>query len=237
MNYFLNLLRIFFLGLLLIFLLLAGSYFYLNKTLPTGEKGAAADQLANQMLEAMDYEAYKELNYIEWTFSSLGRKRHYKWQKNKGLCTVSWDSISVKLNTSRIKKSTVSVNGLPYVDKRKDEFIRSAEAKFNNDTFWLVAPYKVFDVGVERRLVRVNDNENALLVTYTSGGSTPGDSYLWYLDENQRPVGFEMWVSIVPIGGLHATWNQWEKTKNGAYLPLSHKLLSLDLSIENLRTN
>ena len=74
MNYFLNLLRIFFLGLLLIFLLLAGSYFYLNKTLPTGEKGAAADQLANQMLEAMDYEAYKELNYIEWTFSSLGRK-------------------------------------------------------------------------------------------------------------------------------------------------------------------
>ena len=56
---------------------------------------------------------------------------------------------------------------------KKDEFIRSAEAKFNNDTFWLVAPYKVFDVGVERRLVRVNDNENALLVTYTSGGSTP----------------------------------------------------------------
>ena len=58
----------------MIFLLLAGSYFYLNKTLPTGEKGAAADQLANQMLEAMDYEAYKELNYIEWTFSSLAEK-------------------------------------------------------------------------------------------------------------------------------------------------------------------
>ena len=69
--------------------------------------------------------------------------------------------------------------------------------------------HKVFDVGVERRLVRVNDNE-ALLFT-CMWRINPGDSYLWYLDENQRPVGFEMWVSIVPIGGLHATWNQWKR--------------------------
>ena len=114
----------------------------MNKALPAGEKGAAADQLANQMLEAMNYPAYKELDYIEWTFSSLGRERHYKWQKNKGLCTVSWDSISVKLTTSRIKESTVKVNGVPYAGSKKNEFIQRAEAKFNNDTFWLVAPYK-----------------------------------------------------------------------------------------------
>ena len=107
-------------------------------------------------------------------FSSLGRERHYKWRKNKGLCTVSWDSISVKLTTSRIKESTVKVNGVPYAGSKKNEFIQRAEAKFNNDTFWLVAPYKVFDAGVERRLVRVNNDENALLVTYTSGGQPQG---------------------------------------------------------------
>ena len=119
MNFFLNLLKVFFLGLLLIFLFLGGSYLYLYKALPTGEKGAAADQLANQMLEALNYPAYKELDYIEWTFSRLGRERHYKWQKNKGLCTVSWDNISVKLATSRVNESIVKVNGVLYSGSKK----------------------------------------------------------------------------------------------------------------------
>ena len=129
------------------------------------------------------------------------------------------------------------VNQLPYTAGKKEEFIRAAEAKFNNDSFWLVAPYKVFDAGVERRLVKINEGENALLVTYTSGGTTPGDSYLWYLDDNHRPVGFDMWVDIIPIGGVHASWDQWQKTNNGAYLPLSHKVLFLDLLIDKLKVN
>ena len=129
------------------------------------------------------------------------------------------------------------VNELPYNAEKKEEFIRAAEAKFNNDSFWLVAPYKVFDAGVERRLVKINKDENALLVTYTSGGTTPGDSYLWYLDKNHRPVGFEMWVDIIPIGGVHASWDQWKKTRNGAYLPLSHQVLFLDLLIDKLKVN
>ena len=230
-----NLVRVLLLGVLLIFLLIGGFYFYYNKALPRGEKGAAADALAKEMLTAMNYDAYKEINEMEWTFSSRGLSRHYKWYKNKGVCTVSWDSISVQLNTANRQKSTVKINQQPYRAAKKEEFIRAAEAKFNNDSFWLVAPYKVFDVGVERRLVRINENENALLVTYTSGGTTPGDSYLWYLDENHRPVGFDMWVDILPLEGIHATWDQWQKTKNGAYLPLGHKILFLNLSIDHLK--
>ena len=227
--------RILLFGVVLIFLLLVGFYSYLNKALPTGEKGAAADALAKQMLTAMNYEAYKELNTIEWTFSSRGLSRHYKWAKNKGRCTVAWDSISVQLNTSNREKSTVMVNELPYNAEKKGEFIRVAEAKFNNDSFWLVAPYKVFDAGVERRLVKINENENALLVTYTSGGTTPGDSYLWYFDENHRPVGFEMWVDILPIGGLYASWDQWQMALNGTYFPTAHELLFLNLEIKGFK--
>ena len=229
--------RVLLFGVFIIFLLMGGIYFYANKALPTGEKGAAADALAHQMLTAMNYDGYKELNTIEWTFSSRGLSRKYKWAKKKGVCTVSWDSISVRLNTANSKKSTVMVNERPYTAAKKEEFIRAAKAKFNNDTFWLVAPYKVFDTGVERRLVRINEDENALLVTYTSGGTTPGDSYLWYLDDNYRPVGFEMWVNILPIGGLYATWDQWQKTNNGAYLPMAHEILFLDLSIDHLKVN
>ncbi len=54
----------------------------------------------------------------------------------------------------------------------------------------------------ERRLVKTKTNKDALLVTYTSGGTTPGDSYLWHLDASGKPESYQMWVSILPIGGL-----------------------------------
>ena len=212
-----------------------GLYYSYDQKLPQGTQGVEADRLANKMLDAMNYQAYKELNYIAWTFSSRGRGRSYKWYKNQGLCKVLWDSISVDLNIKALKKSSVQVNGSVYTGEMKDDFIRTAEAKFNNDSFWLVAPYKLFDAGVERRLVKRDNGENALLVTYKSGGSTPGDSYLWLLDKHYRPRAFQMWVSILPIGGIEASWEQWEKTAQGAYFPRFHQLSVLDLEITGLK--
>ena len=105
-----------------------------------------------------------------------------------------------------------------------EELIDKGVKYFNNDSFWLVAPYKVFDKGTERRLVTLENNKKALLVTYTSGGSTPGDSYLWHLDKDGKPTNFQMWVDILPIDGLTATWNNWITTDSGAQLPNFHKL-------------
>ena len=214
---------------------LAGLYYSYNQELPQGTQGVEADRLAKEILDAMNYQAYKELDYIAWTFSSRGRGRSYKWNKNQGRCKVLWDSISVDLNIKALKKSSVQVNGFDYTGEMKDDFIRAAEAKFNNDSFWLVAPYKLFDAGVERRLVKQDNGENALLVTYKSGGTTTGDSYLWLLDKNHRPRAFQMWVSILPIGGIEASWEQWEKTAGGAYFPRLHQLSVLDLEITGLK--
>lgn len=236
MKYTKTVLKSLFLLIFIIGLSLGGLYYFYNTALPQGQQGVEADRLAKKMLDAMNYEAYQELNYIEWTFSRIGRKTTYKWYKNQGRCKVLWDSISVNLNFKAIEKSLVRVNGLVYTGEKKDVFIRAAEAKFNNDTFWLVAPYKLFDKGVERRLVRQHDGSEALLVTYTSGGNTPGDSYLWLLNKDYKPIAFQMWVSLLPIGGLKATWEQWEKTTNGAYLPRLHKVLFLNLEISRLNS-
>ncbi|MGB1448586.1 MAG: hypothetical protein ACPG8F_01980 [Flavobacteriaceae bacterium] len=222
--------------LVLFSLILATLFMYFDKALPQGEKGPAADQLAQKMLQALNHNAFKDLNYIEWTFSSRGKGRSYQWHKAKGTCTVVWDSISVNLNLTATNKSTVEVNEQPYQGEKKRDFIYSAEAKFNNDSFWLVAPYKVFDKGVERRLVKRDDGQEALLVTYTTGGTTPGDSYLWLMDEHHRPKAFQMWVDIIPIGGLTASWDDWIKTPQGVILPQSHQLLFLDLAITDLKT-
>jgi len=48
-------------------------FFKYNEELPIGIQGEKADALAYKMLEALDYEAYKNTNYIEWTF----KKRHH----------------------------------------------------------------------------------------------------------------------------------------------------------------
>ena len=108
---------------------------------------------------------------------------------------------------------------------------------FNNDSFWLVAPYKVFDKGTQRRLVTLENNKKALLVTYTSGGSTPGDSYLWLLNDSGKPKSFKIWTSILPIDGLEATWTDWTTTESGAQLPSFHKLLIIGLEITDIKGN
>ncbi|GAA4973604.1 hypothetical protein [Algibacter aquimarinus] len=208
-------------------------YFKYNEDLPTGFQGEKADALAYNMLEALNYEAYKNTNVIEWTFK---KRHHYIWDKNNNTCEVYWKEYKVNLDLNTISNSKVYVHGFTIDSELSDELIQKALNYFNNDSFWLVAPYKVFDKGVERRLVKTNNNRKALLVTYTSGGSTPGDSFLWLLDDTDKPVAFKMWTSVLPIQGLEASWSNWTITETGAQLPTFHKLLVIGLEIEGIKT-
>lgn len=208
-------------------------YFKYNEDLPTGVQGEKADALAYNMLDALNYEAYKNTNVIEWTFK---KRHHYIWDKNNNTCEVYWKEYKVNLDLNTISKSKVYVHGFTIDSELSDELIQKALNYFNNDSFWLVAPYKVFDKGVERRLVKTNNNGEALLVTYTSGGSTPGDSFLWLLDDTDKPVAFKMWTSVLPIQGLEASWSNWTTTETGAQLPTFHKLLVIGLEIEGIKT-
>ncbi|WP_452220412.1 hypothetical protein [Lacinutrix salivirga] len=208
-------------------------YLKYNEPLPTGMQGEQADALATKMLTALDYNKYKATDYIEFTFK---KRHHFKWYKTENTCEVYWKNYKVHLDFNDPTKNEAFVNNTKIKDKQAKEAIEKAIDLFNNDTFWLVAPYKVFDPGTERRIVKTEDNNEALLVTYTNGGSTPGDSYLWHLDENGKPKSFQMWVSILPIQGLEATWNAWTTTDTGAQLPTFHKLMILGIEIEGIKT-
>ncbi len=209
-------------------------YLKYNEDLPTGKKGEQAEQLATKMLNALDFEAYKNTNYIEWTFKN---RHHYKWKKNKSTCMVYWENYKVNLNFKTPTESKSYVHNFEVSGEQSMELIEKATKFFNNDSFWLVAPYKVFDEGTERSVVTLENGKTALLVTYTSGGSTPGDSYLWHLDDYGKPTSFQMWVDILPIDGLEATWNDWTKTESGAQLPTFHKMMVFGLEITDLKGN
>ena len=196
-----------------------------NEKLPVGKKGKEADALAIKMFNAMNHEAFEKTEVIEWSF----RNEHfYKWYKQRNKVEVSWDNYKVVLNTKDTNKSKVFASNKEVKDT---EAIKKALGFFNNDSFWLVAPYKIFDKGTERSLVNY-EGKDCLLVTYTSGGSTPGDSYLWILDDNYYPTSYKMWTSVIPIGGVSATWSDWKKTEAGILLPKKHSLSLLGLELQ-----
>lgn len=200
-----------------------------SEPIPVGERGPQADLLANKMLEVLNADGFNGLDLISFSFGG----HDYLWNKAENKVDVSWDDYQIELDLEDSSRSDVYQNGASF--PKKQPLIDKATAYFYNDSYWLVAPFKVFDPGVERRLVRLEGGTQALLITHTSGGVTPGDSYLWLLDEQFRPIAFKMWVSIIPIGGLKATWEDY-KTVNGVPFATRHRIGPLSLFIKNLES-
>ena len=126
-------------------------------------------------------------------------------------------------------------NGKEVVGDAGDKLVKAAWSHFCNDSFWLNAPSKVFDPGTERKVINLPNGEKGLLITYKSGGVTPGDSYLWILDKNGLPTSYKMWVSIIPVGGMEFTWEDWTTLSTGAKIATNHASKVLDIDISNLK--
>ncbi len=215
--------------LFLLFIAFAvGSYFYLNESRPQGVQSAEADQLAQKMLQAVNKDAWDQTNVLQWTFAD---RHSFLWDKQQNAVLVTWEENKVLLNLSDLSTSTVEVGGVKQKGETRKKLTDEAWSFFCNDSFWVIAPTKVFDEGVKRSIVELEDGSKGLMVTYGSGGVTPGDSYLWILDENGLPKSYKMWVEIIPVGGLEATWADWEKMPTGVMLPKSHELTAMGMSI------
>lgn len=208
-------------------------YALYNQPLPTGNTGPEADALAEKMLTAINNDQYQKTRFIEWSY--VGGKHQYKWDKVNDKVAVNWNDYSIDLNLNYPEKSTVFENSSEVIGENRSELIATALSYFNNDSFWLVAPFKVFDKGTTRGLVVLEDGSVGLLVTYTKGGTTPGDSYLWQLGTDGFPISYQMWVKIIPIGGLEATWDAWKVMENGLFLPAYHKLGPFTLSMGDVK--
>lgn len=217
-------------GLILGVLLIVGlvGYVIVNEPLPETEDSKDAHHLALKMLSALDHKKFEQTDYIEWQFAGV---HEYQWFKSENRVIVKWDEVEVNLYTKETSKSTAIEAGEQMKGDKRDQLIKKAIEFFNNDSFWLVAPYKVFDRGTARGIVKLDDGSEALMVTYTTGGSTPGDSYLWILDKDGMPKAFKMWVGVLPVGGLEASWDSWVTTDSGAKLPTKHDFAFLELSM------
>lgn len=226
------------LRILLILLVILGVgigslFLYYNNPLPNIEESPGADALAMKMLSAVNAGAYKKTRFLEWSFQ--GGKNMYTWDKSNGQVVVRWNNTKVLLNLIDPNNSSVFKNGTAVSGAERLELQHKALRNFNNDSFWLVAPFKIFDKGTTRGLVGLEDGKTGLLVTYSQGGDTPGDSYLWKLDDNGLPISYSMWVKILPFKGITASWEGWTQMESGVMLPQSHKIGPLTLDMGTIK--
>ncbi|MBV6647056.1 MAG: hypothetical protein KI790_16480 [Cyclobacteriaceae bacterium] len=200
-----------------------------SEPLPTGEHGEEAEALADKMLAAINYEGFQQLTELRWSFP---RRHHFVWNKQENIVNVQWDDYEVNFSPQTMSGTALN-NGEPLTSEAKSEAIQKAWSLFANDSFWLCAPFKIRDPGTIRSLVE-SDRGPALLVTYSSGGVTPGDSYLWLLDADGLPVAWKMWVGIIPIGGMEFSWEGWQEFNGVRFAPLHNGPGPVSIDLRNL---
>lgn len=216
-----------------LFLVLSGvsACALLSENRPEGSEGAEAEALAAQMLESVNASAWEQTGAVRWNFP---RGHEHLWDKRRNLAKVKWKSYEVYVNLS--KKTGVALKDGERVTEGKEsqELVEKAWAMWANDSFWLNPVVKIRDGGTTRELITLEDGSKALLVTYGKGGVTPGDAYLWLVDQKTgKPQGWKMWVSVLPVGGMEFEWKSWIELSTGALVAKDHDGL-FDVNLTNI---
>lgn len=143
-----------------------------------------ADRLVREVMDAHGFKAFQGVRKLEFSFvveepgkpAPLLEARHV-WDLANQKATVTW----------RGKTVTVSLQD-PTTYAEGDG--KAAYARWVNDTYWLLAPFKLRDPGLTvtaggRKTVDGTEYET-LELSYQGVGLTPGDKYTWYIDPKSK---------------------------------------------------
>jgi len=190
-----------------------------------GVSGPEADALAHEIEVSVNVDAWKRTGAVRFRFGNM----QHLWDRTRNYARARWGKNEVFVNAGN-QQGRAFVDGKEVSGAEKDKLVKKAYERFINDSFWFNPLHKLFDEGVTRYKVDF-EGHPALLITYASGGVTPGDSYLWILDDNHRPRAWRMFVHVLPVGGVQASWEDWVPLSTGALVSTRHKLAFLPMSI------
>ena len=172
----------------------SGSTAALTDTLTLETK---ADSVAYRLLEAHGADALASARYLRFNFGvespngSQTIARHL-WDRTTGEYRVEWNSgpdssyvalVNVRDVTDGQATGTVYLNGSALSGAAAEQARQTAYQRFINDTYWLLAPLKTFDPGVNRSYVADSSTaeHDVIRLTFGDVGLTPGDTYWLYV--------------------------------------------------------
>ena len=174
--------------------------------------------MAQKIYAAVNKPAWDSTQWVKWTFRG---GHEYLWDKFQQKVKVKWDDHEVILDLVN-RQDTAKESGVVITGEDAKKLADKAYSLFCNDSFWFIAPFKLTDPGTQRSIVSMPDGRRGLKVSYTNGGTTPGDSYVWLVDDQGVPTSFKMWVSVLPIGGIESTYEKWISLPTGAKIASFH---------------
>lgn len=187
-------------------------------SLPKGEPGEAAEKMTQRMLAAADFEKWKATSAVSFVFREDDR---VFWDKKRKL-------VEVQFKKNLVQFSEVSGKSLCFEGERRildecGELTAAAIKRFYNHTYWLNPAFHIDTPNAVRAIAETDK----LLVSFKSGGATPGDTYLFSVDNEGKLSEMRMWVSTLPIKGARATFTNYQTSATGVRIALDHKVASL----------
>lgn len=114
------------------------------------------------------------------------------------------------------KEGQAFVNGKPAEGEARDALLKSAYGRFINDSYWLLAPWKIFDPGVhlaydgEKPCPEAGGTCDVLKLSFDNVGLTPKDVYwLWITKDGRKMVAWQYLLNGATDEPTMAYWKDW----------------------------
>lgn len=186
----------------------------------------AVVRVHGQMLQAMGgADAWDKARYFEFDFVPTRQGREaarwsHRWDRWNGDYRLSGvrgsDTIVAVLNVNDAKAGRVRVNGADVAGARRDSLLTYAYARFINDSYWLIMPYKWRDRGVTlssqgRQTDEKGRTWDVVKLSFDAVGLTPQNQYLAFVNPQTKLM--ERWYHFPRAGAQPAKydWTNWQR--------------------------
>lgn len=186
-----------------------------------GQTDARARQIAENTIEAMGgMDAWNDQRYLVW---DIFGETHY-WDKWNGDFRWEADSLTVLMNIES-RTGDAWINGSKVRDAaRTKQIIDRAYARWVNNSYWVIMPFKLLDPGVMLHYVGVDTSaagqiSDVIELTFDNVGLTPQNKYHVYVDRESGMIcQWEYYGnSHDPEPSIVNLWNDW-KEYNGVWM-------------------
>lgn len=198
-----------------------------------------ADQLARELIAALGGEsAWEKARQFRFDFvvereGKRAAEFRHLWDRYTGDYRLlgtdkSGAPYAVYFNVNT-RDGVAFVNGKAVEGEEKKKLLETAYGRFINDSYWLLAPWKVLDPGVQRAY----DGEktgpegavcDVLRLSFENVGLTPKDVYwMWITRDGRRMVQWQYVLGGAQEEPVTALWKDW-RTIGGIALSLEKSM-------------